>query len=74
MQLEELSKRCDPCQRIQKAPTRFSVTFGAENVRFNERLLMDIMYIDGKPLLHIVDEGTNFSAARFLPDISTKTI
>ena len=32
------------------------------------------MYLDGKPVLHIVDEGTRFSAARFLPDVFTKTI
>ena len=72
--LRNLSKRCDPCQRIQNAPTRFRVSFGAETVRFNERILLDVMYIDGKPVLHIVDEGTHFSAAQFLPDVSTKTI
>ena len=72
--LEDLAKRCDPCQRIQNAPTRFRVSFGAENVRFNERLLIDIMYLDGKPLLHIVDEGTRFSAARFLSNVSTMNV
>ncbi len=35
---------------------------------------MDVMYLDGKPVLHIVDEGTRFSAARSVPDVSTKTI
>ncbi len=32
------------------------------------------MYLDSKPVLHIVDEGTRFSAARFLPNVSTTTI
>lgn len=50
------------------------MSFGAESVRFNERLLIDIMYLDGKPVLHIVDEGTHFSAARFINDVSTKTV
>ena len=72
--LEDLSKRCDPCQRIQNAPRRFRVSFGADHVRFNERILLDIMYINGSAILHIVDEGTHFSAARFLADVSTKTI
>ena len=72
--LQELARRCDTCQRIQSGPVRFRVSFGAENVKFNERIYMDIMYIDGKPVLHIVDEGTHFSAAAFLPDVSTKTI
>ena len=72
--LDDLTKRCDPCQRVQNAPRRFRVSFGAENVRFNERILLDIMYINGNAILHIVDDGTHYSAARFLPDVSTKTI
>ena len=32
------------------------------------------MYLEGKPVLHIVDEGTRFSAARFVSDVSTMTI
>lgn len=72
--LEDLSKRCDPCQRIQNAPTRFRVSFGAQDSRFNERLFIDIMYIGNDPVLHVVNEGTRFGAARFLRDVSTKTI
>lgn len=72
--LKDLPRRCDPCQRIQHAPVRFRVTIGAEDVRFNERIFFDIMVLDGDPVLHIVDDGTKFSAARFLPDVSTDTI
>ena len=71
--LEDISRR-GPCQRIQNAPTRFKVSCGAENAQFNERVMMDVMYLDGKPVLHIVDEGTHFSAARFLEDMTTKGI
>lgn len=72
--LQEQTERCDPCQRIHNAPTRFRVSFGAENVRFNERFLIDVMYLDGKPVLHIVDEGTHLSAARFVKEVSTATL
>ena len=72
--LKELSQRCDPCQRIQHAPTRFRVSLGSEEATFNERILLEIMYLDGKPVLHIVDDGTKFGAAHFLSDISTETI
>jgi len=51
--LEDLGKRCDPCQRIQTAPVRFKVSFGAEHVRFNERIMMDVMSIDGAPILPV---------------------
>ena len=72
--LQDISRRCDPCQRIHTALTRFRVAFGAEHVRFNERIMLDVMYVDGKPVLHIVDEITKFRAAKFLPDVSTKNI
>lgn len=32
------------------------------------------MMIEGKPALHIVDEATRFSSARYLSDVSTETI
>ena len=35
---------------------------------------MDIMYIKGDPILHIVDEGTHFSAAQFPPAVSTDSV
>jgi hypothetical protein len=34
--------------------------------------MVDIMYIDGKPVLHVVDEGTRYQAGRWLPNISAK--
>ena len=32
------------------------------------------MYINGRAIVHIADEGTHFSAAPLLPDVSKKTI
>ena len=72
--LEDITSRCDPCQRIQTGPKRFRVSFGSEDTVFNERVLIDIMYLDSDPVLHIVDESTHFSAARFLPTVSTTAI
>jgi len=72
--LGDIPMRCDPFQRIQTASVRFRVSFGAKHTKVNGKIFLDIMYIDGKPVLHIADEGTRFSSARFLPDISTKTI
>lgn len=72
--LQFLSKRCDPCQRIQSAPIRFREFFVAENVCFTERILPEIMKIDKKPALQFVVEATRFSAMKFVPNIFTKTI
>ena len=73
-QLTDIVSRCEPCQRIHNAPVRFRVSMGHENVRFNARAYIDIMYLDGKPVLHIVDEATRFSAAKFLTKVSTDSV
>lgn len=44
--LEDLTKRCDYFQRITNAPHLFLVYFGAENVLFNETIIIYNMYIE----------------------------
>lgn len=72
--LEEVSLQCNPCQRIQRAPTCFQVSLGSENCQFNERIMIDIMYLDNKSVLHIVDEGAKLSAAQLLSEVFTRNI
>ena len=64
----------EPYQRIRNAPLRFRVSIGLENVRFNARAYIYVMYLDGKPVLHILDSETYFFAARFLPKRSIDAI
>ena len=71
--LQEISRICDPCQRIANASLRFRVSMGSENLRFNETLFIDVVYIDNRPVLHLVDSATHFWAARFLADMKVKT-
>lgn len=42
-------------------------------MRFNERILLDTLTIEEKPVLHVVNKGIVFSAARFVPDVLTKS-
>lgn len=72
MILQDISGRCDPCQLSQHALIRFKVALEAEHVQFNERILLDITFLHGDPVLHSVEDGTKFSAAHFLPESSTK--
>lgn len=65
--LEEISSRCEACQRFSQAPVRFKVTLPSEeNLVFGDELSIDIMFLEGKAVLHIVDTATRFSAATFL--------
>ncbi len=40
---------------------------------FNYSVIIDVIYLDGKPVLQVVDSATVFKAARFLKDMSART-
>jgi len=54
-----------------QAPRRFKFTLKDDH-EFNYEILVDVMYLGGKPVLHIVDSSTAFQGARFLPSLSAK--
>ncbi|PMD55505.1 uncharacterized protein K444DRAFT_645699 [Hyaloscypha bicolor E] len=57
---------------LGKAPGGFKFTLNDDH-EFNYYIIVDVMYIDNKPVYHVVDKATAFQAARFLQDISAKT-
>lgn len=69
-----LSVRYDPCQQIKSGPKRFCVLFWSQKIVFNEKVLLDVMYIDTNPILNVVDEARKFSADKFLPGLRTKQV
>jgi hypothetical protein len=50
----------------------FKLTVGADDLRLNHTVAVDIMYIVGKPVLHVVCEATHFQTARFLPKMTSQ--
>jgi hypothetical protein len=54
------------------APGRFKFTI-RNDVDFNLHVIVDVMYIDQKPVLHAVNKATSFQAARFLTDVKATT-
>ncbi|EED20730.1 conserved hypothetical protein [Talaromyces stipitatus ATCC 10500] len=69
--IEEINKFCHHCQTHGRSPGRFRFTL-QDDIEFNHSIIVDIMYINGKPVLHIVDEATRFNAACWLTSISAK--
>lgn len=59
---------------MQCRPSRFLFTLGKEHAGFSERIIMKVMTLESLPVLHIVDDGTNFNVTRFLSNISTVTL
>jgi len=72
--IEYLTKYCHQCQMHGASPGRFRFTLRDkdEDIRFNYNIIVDIMYISGKPLLHVVDEATRYNSGRWLKDISAQ--
>ena len=62
--LEEITKARETCQRFTPKPQTFKVSFPQEIV-FNLELALYLIWIRGKPLLHIVDLGSQSCAAEF---------
>jgi len=69
--IEQLTKFCSFCQKYGRSPGRFKFTL-REDLDFNHSIYVDIMYINGSPVLHVIDEATRFQAARWLQNISAK--
>lgn len=46
-------------------PRRFKLTIGSHELQFNHRIIFDSIFINCRPILHMVDESTIFCAAAF---------
>ena len=55
--LEYLTKYYIHCQRHGQSPGRFKFNLW-EDIKFNHLIIVDIFYIQGKPVLYVVDKGT----------------
>ena len=70
--LEKLTEYCHQCQLHSKAPGRYKFTL-KDNHEFNYLIIVNILYLNGKPVLQIIDSATAFRATRFLTDIKATT-
>jgi hypothetical protein len=63
--LKKLTKFCTFCQKYAKSPGRFKFTLKDDaNCNFNYSIIVDVMYIENHPILHVVDDATRFQAAK----------
>lgn len=65
--LEEVSKHCLDYQCYGSSPRKFkSATLIEDAHVFGDEISIDIMFLDGKVLLHVVDLATLFSPATLI--------
>lgn len=71
--LESIEMECDLFQLYAQKPRHFQFTSPVDN-DLNHTVYADTSYIEGKSILHIVDEATNFQGARRLDNMSCETL
>ncbi|EKD14167.1 polyprotein [Drepanopeziza brunnea f. sp. 'multigermtubi' MB_m1] len=69
--LYNIQKFCHHCQVFGRSPGRFSIKL-KDNTDFNDTVYVDVMHLDGKNVLHVVCDSTNFQAATFLKSMSAQ--
>lgn len=70
--LQHLTKFCHHCQMNGKSPGRFKFNL-KHDYEFNYSIIVDVLYLDGKPVLQVINSSTNFGASKFLPNMSAST-
>ena len=71
--LQYLTRYCEQCQKHGRSPGRFTFTL-KNDLHFNYNVIIDIMYIEGKPVLHLVDEATRFQVGQWLKNVSAQHV
>lgn len=71
--LEDITRRCNPCQTYAQAPRRFKFAL-REDKDFDRSVFLDIFCIDSEPIMHILDESTRYQAARWLPKVTSEAM
>jgi hypothetical protein len=69
--LEEIQKFCHFCQSHDRAPQRFKFTI-KDDSHFNYEIIIDVVRINNRDVLHVIDTDTSFQAAIFLKSMSAR--
>lgn len=64
----KIGNGCSIYNTHSPAPRRFKLTADANKFRFNQTLQADTMFLNNRPVLHIVDLSTHFRAEMFYVD------
>jgi hypothetical protein len=67
--LEQIRSKCATCQTTAGKPLHFRVSAISEDdaeLKFNRQVDIDLLWLNSKPVLHVCDHDTRFSAAQFL--------
>ena len=72
--LADIQARCRECKFLAPNSYVVQVAVPREDLVFNSEVFIDIMYIQGKAVLHLVDRAAHFRAATSIENDSTECV
>ena len=72
-EIKKVVDNCEICKKIRKAPPRPKVSLPLSS-NFNECIAMDLKFMEGNIVLHMIDTFTRYSSGVSLKDKSAPTI
>lgn len=72
--LERIGDACASFQQIHGPPFRFRVSSPEDSLRCNADLAMDSVWLEKKPVLHIVDSQTSYQNEAFIRENSSECL
>lgn len=64
--MDEITKAFRTCSTFRPKPLTFQVAMPEEKIKFNQEVAVDIFWLHGRAILHVVDVGTGFCDAKFI--------
>lgn len=64
--LDEISRAFQTCQEYHSGPFRFRASLPADEIVFNQEVAIDLVWLAGRPVVHVVDTHTNYQNAEFV--------
>lgn len=64
--IENITSACRTCQEFKSRPIRFRASIPPGQLVFNESISIDLLWLENKPALHVIDDHTGFRNAVFL--------
>jgi hypothetical protein len=58
--IKRLTKYCEYCQKYGQSPRRYKFTIRDPTLAFNHAVYANIMWINGKQVVYLIDEATRF--------------
>lgn len=66
--------RCEFVDCIDLSYTHSFSVRTPDDVKFSQKLLIDTMYFNNRPMSHVINRGTRFSSAKYLQKAHPKTL